>query len=219
MKKLIPIFVAAMLLLTMVPAFAAETVPSIEQKGTPTLVSASDESIELVPLFEAEQTDELRQAYAAIQTVSLGENIVIRDLFNVVGNVESGTITLDLSTYGPRDQIVILEYRDNEWKQIPTDRIVFNEDGTVTVVLDELCPLAVAQGVIDEGEGEGCPFILCRIFDTDIACNHTHCLEFNHHCFCWTWWLLLIIIILTICYRIYKRIKKLTEKDEEKENE
>jgi len=95
MKKLIPIFVATMLLLTMVPAFAAETVPSIEQKGTPTLVSASDESIELVPLFEAEQTDELRQAYAAIQTVSLGENIVIRDLFNVVGNVESGTITIE----------------------------------------------------------------------------------------------------------------------------
>ena len=216
-RKFISLTLCAALLFAFgISAFAVETVPSIEQKGVPEVVETSDPSIELIPLFDSDEDSAVRVAYEDIKEVDLGDDIVIRDLFDVVGNVDSGTVVLDVSTYG--DEIVILEYRDGTWEVIPAERIIVNDDGTITIILEDMCPLAIATGVVEESEGQGsCDHLCCKILH-GLCCKVFRC-KGTEHCHCLFWIIVILIILLLTVYAIIRHEKKKREERKEKREE
>ena len=87
---------------------------------------------------------EFREAYQKAQTMDVGD-LVIRDVFDVRGTLKKGkndVISFNLSSYG--EVVVLYEYVDGEWKEIPEERIKWNSDGTIYVTIIDLCPLVIA---------------------------------------------------------------------------
>ncbi len=146
MKKILSILFSAIFLLSLsVTAFAA---PSVEQKGVPPV--KVEEGIEIVPVFDVPENSndpediEFRKAYKEAQTMDVGD-LVIRDVFDVRGDLVPGkndVLTIDVSSYG--NEVVLYEYINGEWHQIPKERIVRTSKGTIMVTIIDLCPLAIA---------------------------------------------------------------------------
>ena len=146
MKKILSILLSALLLFSLsLTAFAA---PSVTQRGLPPV--EVEEGIEVVPVFDISEDSkdpediEFREAYQKAQTMDVGD-LVIRDVFDVRGTLKKGkndVISFNLSSYG--EVVVLYEYVDGEWQEIPEERIKWNSDGTIYVTIIDLCPLAIA---------------------------------------------------------------------------
>ncbi len=215
MKKLLSVFLCTILVFVFsLTAFAA---PSVEQKGTPKVVTPTQNNtgtkknnnnyyksntqtpladydyLEMVAAFDIpeDSTDpediEFREAYEKLQNMDLG-TLAIRDVFDVRGELKKGvndTITFDVSTYG--DKVVVYEYINGEWSQVPSDRTTRYSDGTMSVTLIDTCPLAIAVDTAEDkpvtpapvAEEECCDHWYCN----DLCCGIMGCTP--DHCNCW----------------------------------
>lgn len=92
-------------------------------------------------------------------------NMVIRDLFDATFLCDehpemleddgvSMKVTLDIGVK-PDTEVVTMVYIDNQWK--PVVSTVNNGDGTITCVLEELCPIAISVPVEEEEPGTPTP--------------------------------------------------------------
>lgn len=150
-------------------------------------------------------------------------DIVVKDLFDVTAvsdrlkdYLEDGNsvqFTLDINI-GPDDLVAVASYVDGEW--INALECINNGDGTVTVTMSKICPVAVfvkGEGAPQPGEpvgGDGIGEGVCKICHTFFPylgaapIFHGVCII----CF--------LLIVLAICVILYI-IRKLTKKDEEEE--
>ncbi len=175
MKKVLSIVLVMVTLLTFsVSALAAnvEFVPSIENKGAPTVVD-SNATVTVTPVGEAETSttlsadakaalvkayDELSAkgaslsalcsdldavAAAALGEGKKGDDLVVRDLFDVTAaNLTEGTalnVTFKLGV-AAKDFVTAMVYNNGAWTAVKT---VNNGDGTVSCTLEKAGAVAL----------------------------------------------------------------------------
>ncbi len=93
----------------------------------------------------------------------LGDDAVVKDLFDVTpvsdelkDHLDNGgdvTFTLDANV-GPDEEVAVASWVDGEW--VMAKNVVNNGDGTITVTMDKICPVAVFV------EGAGVPGV-CKV--------------------------------------------------------
>lgn len=123
------------------------------------------EHLVITPISEAETSteipedsrEELLEIYEELtegdMTLPGDEELIIRDLFDASWICDDGheeeleeegvtiEITLDIGI-DPDVDVVVMAYVDGEW--VPAVEVVNNDDGTITVVLEDICPIAIA---------------------------------------------------------------------------
>ena len=164
MKKIVVILSAILLVVALaVPSFAAGFTPSVEQKGAPTVVSATDADgnafadgeVIVTPVSAADSADAaIADGLKEIGSEASVEDLVVRDLFDVSvtgAAAESGSVTVrfNLGLSQSATLIVLHNYEGSNWEIIPKDHVKQNADGTVDVTFDSFSPVAF---VVDKQE-------------------------------------------------------------------
>lgn len=200
MKKLLSVFLCAILVFVFsLTAFAA---PSVEQKGTPKVVTPTqnntgtkknnnnyyksntqtpvedEDELEMVAAFDIpeDSTDpediEFREAYEKLQKMDLG-SFVVRDVFDVRGELKKGVNdTITFDVSTYGDKIAVYEYLNGEWSQVPTERTTRYSDGTMSVTLIDTCPLAIAVDPTEDKPVTPAPVV------EEECCDHWYCNDF-----------------------------------------
>lgn len=156
---------------TFVPSIPYKDVPEIEwpvelidEEGE--IIDEIDwEHLVVTPISEVETSteipedsrEELLEVYEDLTSGEMelpsDEDLVIRDLFDASWICDDGheeelekegvciEITLDIDIE-PDVDVVVMVYVDGEW--IPAEEVINNDDGTITVILEDICPIAIA---------------------------------------------------------------------------
>ena len=156
---------------TFVPSIPYKDVPEIEWPVE--LIDEEGEIIDeidwdhlvITPISEAETSteipedsrEELLEVYEDLTSGEMelpsDEDLVIRDLFDASWICDDGheeelkeegvciEITLDIDIE-PDVDVVVMVYIDGEW--VPAEEVINNGDGTITVILEDICPIAIA---------------------------------------------------------------------------
>ena len=177
----------------------------------------------LEEVFNAIENDEME--YPDELTDELGGQPVAKDLFDVTVVSEDlqkfldegNSIKLTLDTKLPGDEnVVVAAYVDGQW--VLASECVVNEDGTITVVMDKFCPVAVFVKGADMpvgGDGEGD----CKICHTFFPYLGRAWLFPNtlFNGVCTICFLLVMAAVIIVSYLIYRYFKKKKEDKKDKE--
>lgn len=123
------------------------------------------EHLVITPISEAETSpdipedskEELLEVYEDLVSGDMelpgDEDLVIRDMFDASWICDDGheeeleqegvciEITLDIDIE-PGVDVVVMVYIDGEW--VPAVDVINNDDGTITVILEDICPIVIA---------------------------------------------------------------------------
>ncbi len=143
---------------------------------TPCLVitsigQAEDKSTDITQEERDLLLDIYKQITEGTMQLPVGGDYIIRDLFDIsfehddcreieehghkdqILAQEGVTLTLRLGTnFGADEKVVVMSYVDGQW--IEAKSVVVNEDGTITVVFEDICPVAILTRT-SGGSGSG----------------------------------------------------------------
>lgn len=124
-----------------------------------------EEHLVITPISDAEadpdipedSREELLEVYEALTEGDMvlpgDEDLVIRDLFDISWICDDGheekldeegvciEAVLDIGV-DPNEDVVVMVYIDGEW--VPAEDVIVNDDGTITVILENICPVVIA---------------------------------------------------------------------------
>lgn len=105
---------------------------------------------ELLEIYEALKKGETKIPYDKVDPSLMPKDWVVRDLFDAsflcddhpeLLAKEEEAIRLRFDINIPKnEQVIVMYYKDGQWN--PARSVVNNGDGTITVVLDDICPIA-----------------------------------------------------------------------------
>lgn len=170
MKKAIQLIALLLIVATLaIPASAATTTPSVQQKGAPTVTTAGVTVSAVVDLDKApaEVKAVMEEAYKVIdEAKSLveavpamaetlkemkvdvkAENLVVRDVFHValdkeIKEGEKQEITFKAEGLKKGDFLMVMVFVDGEWVILDAENVEITADGEVKVAFEQVGPVA-----------------------------------------------------------------------------
>ncbi len=123
----------------------------VSEATTSTEIPDAEEAL-LLDVYAKLTSGEMKLPYDKVDASMNESNMVIRDLFSAVFVCDDHPVLLapdgivfsfdlDLGV-GANEKVIIMTYNDGEWN--PVEKVVNNGDGTVTLTVEHLCPIAIS---------------------------------------------------------------------------